>query len=185
MFSIYELYCMNGMKVPFTIRRSTWGNLTITVDHVENFHYSARDWRCDAYTKSEDYSDLSYGTVYRNGVYMRVIGCGGNYCWQFVDQVHNPELIKPYREYNRPKSDKGITVQKAGKDYICRFCNSVIPKGVQYEKYTVRHARKLGSIKEVFCIGCRDKLREKHFGKPFSEIKFKELLDAWDDGILV
>lgn len=185
MYSIYQLFCMNGMKTPFTIKRSTWGSLTITVDHVENFHYSAGDWRCDSYTKSESYTDLSYGTKNCNGVEMRVIGCGGNYSWQFTDQFHDEELIKPYREYNTPKSSKGLTVQKAGKSYTCKFCSSPIPKGVQYEKYAVRYAGKLGAIKEVFCLGCRDKLREKHFGKPAGDIKYTEVQDAWNKGILV
>ncbi|MED6316587.1 MAG: hypothetical protein VYA60_05025 [Pseudomonadota bacterium] len=185
MYSIYQLYCMNGMKTPFTIKQTRWGNLEITVDHVDNFHYSAGGWRCDAYTKSEDYMSSSYGTANRADVKMKVIGGGGSYKWQFVDQPHNEELIKPYREYDRPKSVKGVTVQKAGKKYICGFCKSDIPKGDQYERYNVRHARKLGAIKEVFCVGCRDKLREKHFGKPANEIKYGEILDAWDNGILV
>lgn len=185
MYSIYQLFCMNGMKTPFTIKRSTWGCLTITIDYVDNFHYSAGDWRCDSYTVSEDYTDLSYGTKNCNGVDMRVVGCGGNYSWQFANQFHNEELIKPYREYNRPKSDKGITLQKAGKNYTCRFCSSLIPKGDRYEKYTVRYAGKLGSIKEVFCLGCRDKLREKNFGKPASDVKYTEIQDAWNKGILV
>ena len=185
MYSIYQLFCMNGMKTPFTIKRATWGNLTITVDHVKNFHYSAGDWRCDAYTQSENYKNFSYGTEDCGGVEMRVIGCGGNYCWQFVDQIHNEELIKPYREYNRPKPNKGVTLQKAGKEYTCRFCCNLIPKGEVYEKYAVRYAGKIGPIKEVFCVGCRDKLREQHFGKPAADIRYTEIQDAWNKGVLV
>lgn len=98
---------------------------------------------------------------------------------------HNEALIKPYREHHRPKSDKGLTIQKANKFYTCNFCKAMIIKGIQYEKYTMRDAGRLGAIKATFCIGCRDKLREHYFGKSASEIKYRELLEAWDHGILV
>lgn len=185
MYSIYQLYCMNGMKTPFEIKRRTWGNMTITVDHVDNFHYSAGDWRCDAYTGSEHYEDWSYGTVTRDGKEMRVIGCGGNYSWTFASKKHDESLIRPYREYDRPKSEKGLTVLKAGKNYVCRHCRSPINRGEPYERYAVRHAGKLGQINEVFCVGCRDKLREAHFDKPAGEVKFSEIMDAWKGGVLV
>lgn len=180
MFSIYQLYCMNNMKLPFKIKRSTWGNTNITVDRVDNFHFSAKDWRCDAYTLSSDYdAPLDEKT----GV--KLISCGGNYSWSFTEKDHDPDLIKPYREYNRPKSEKGLTVQNAGKTYSCRHCKRTIEKGTSYEKYSVRSAGKLGAIKEAFCIGCRDKLREVHFGKRAEEVNFSEILAAWGKGVLV
>jgi RNase P subunit RPR2 len=185
MYSIYQLYCMNEMKTPFLIKRNTWGNMTVTVDLVDNFHFSAKDWRCDAYTKDEMYTDFGYGTSIRGNDVFKLIGCGGNYSWLFANKSHDENLIRPYRESTKPKSQNGLTIQKAGKNYTCKYCNASIIKGNAYEKYQVRNAGKLGAIKEIFCVGCRDKLREFHFQKPASEIKFAEILIAWNNGVLV
>lgn len=185
MYSIYQLFCMNEMKTPFLIKRNTWGNMTISVDLVENFHYSAKDWRCDAYTLDEKYTDYGYGSINRGDKTYKVIGCGGNYSWQFVDKEHDENLIRPYRESSKPKSVNGLTIQSAGKAYSCKHCQSLISQGTPYERYRVTQAGKLGQINEVFCIGCRDKLRQIYFNKPANEIKFADLLDAWNKSILV
>lgn len=98
MYSIYQLYSMNGMKTPFEIRRGTWGGLTITVDLVDNFRFSGGDWRCDAFTKSDDYYSDRYGVAIRDDIVMSVIGCANNYSWCFVDMEHDEDLIFPPAE---------------------------------------------------------------------------------------
>ena len=171
---------MNGEKLPFDIVRFSWVNLKISVDKIDNIRFSAGAWYCDAYTLSEEYKDFGYGQV---GDY-KVIGCAGNYSWAFADET------KEYNEALLPKVEKknnnGLYYQKAGKAYKCYYCKSPIAKGQEYEKYSVRRVGKNGmQIQEVFCVGHRDEMREKYFGKPVAMISFKELVEVWDKGEVI
>ncbi len=182
MYSIYQLYCMNNKKLHFKVRRNTWGNLTVTVDRIENIHYSAKDWRCDSYTTDSSYDNFGYGEEIINDETFKTIGCGGNYSWSFAEDIeYNKELLpKP-----KDPSIKGLKTQKAGKAYKCYHCKKEISKGQSYERYSMRSAGKFGPINEVFCLGHRDKMREKYFDKPIDDIKYSELIDVWNNGILI
>ncbi len=180
MYNVYQLFLMNGKKIPFDIKRSTWGNFSITVDKVENIKFSAGAWYCDAFTLSENYEDLGYGKV---GKYKK-IGCSGCYQWLFTDnkKEYNERLLPQAKQ----KHDRGLTYQKAGKSYKCFYCSREIHKGEQYERYSMRRAGKNNMpINEVFCLGHRDEMREKIFQKPLHEIKYIELLEKWDKEIIV
>ncbi|GAB3533094.1 hypothetical protein GCM10027443_17890 [Pontibacter brevis] len=180
MYNIYQLYLMNEKQLPFEIVRFSWGNLKITLDKIDNIRFSAGAWYCDAYTLSEDYKDFGYGKV---GDY-KEIGCAGNYSWSYADETkeYNEDLLPKVEK----RHDRGLAFQKAGKDYECYHCKKLIPKGQEYERYSVRSAGKKGMpIKEVFCIGHRDEMREKFFGKPADLIEFKELIEVWDKGKVI
>lgn len=171
---------MNHKQLPFNIVRSSWGNLVISVDKIDNIRYSARSWYCDAFTLSPGYKDMVYGTV---GDY-KVIGCAGCYQWLFADAGKEyDESLLPQVE---KKSNRGLTIQKAGKNYVCFYCKKEIPKGSENERYSMRSAGETNmSINEVFCVGHRDEMREKYFNKPIDQITFSELIEVWDKGIII
>jgi hypothetical protein len=180
MYSIYQLYLMNQKKLPFEIKRYSWGNLFITVDKIDNIRYSASSWYCDAYTLSEQYNDSGYGSV--DGY--KVIGCAGCYQWEFADadKEYNPELLTVAKQHHK----NGLVYKKAAKDYICYYCKKEISKGTNYERYSVKSAgNKAFPINEVFCLGHRDEMREIYFNKPIGKIKFQELIDTWNKGIVI
>lgn len=171
---------MNDKQLPFSISRATWGNLSITVDKIDNIRFSAKAWYCDAYTLTEDYQDIGYGKV---GDY-KIIGCAGNYQWRFTnpEKLYNEELLPKVQKHH----DRGLTFHKAGKSYKCRHCGKIIQKGDQYERYRMRAAGDKGiPINEIFCLGHRDEMREKYFKKPVDQIKFQELIDTWNKGIII
>lgn len=173
---------MNNKILPFKVRRNTWGNMHVTVDRIENIHYSAKDWRCNAFTTSTSYDNYGYGEELIDGVSCKVIGCGGNYSWKFFDDIGYDESLLP-----QPKnpSIKGLKTQKAGKKYTCYHCKNIINRGDMYERYTMRSAGNVGAINEVFCIGHRTELREKYFERSADDVSFNELNDAWKKGVLV
>lgn len=180
MFNIYQLYLMNEKKLPFEVKRGSWGNLVISVDKIENIRFSASAWYCDAFTLSESYKDTGYGSV---GEY-KIIGCAGSYQWGYADpeKEYRPEKLPVVKQHHK----NGLTYQKAGKEYNCFFCGGTIHKGFEYEKYSMRNAG--GSdltFSVVFCFGHRDQMREKVFGKPIDKIKFPELIDKWGQGIII
>jgi hypothetical protein len=181
MYNIYQLFLMNHKQLPFNIARSSWGNLIISVDKIDNIRYSAKSWYCDAFTLSETYKDMGYGSA---GDY-KVIGCAGCYQWLFADdEKEYDESLLP--EKAEKKSIRGLSIQRAGKDYICYYCKKVISKGSEYERYSMRSAGETNMpINEVFCVGHRDEMREKHFSKPIDQINFSELLEAWNEGIII
>ena len=171
---------MKEKKLPFQVKRATWGNLTISVDRIDNIRYSAKAWYCDAYTLSPDYADQGYGSI---GDY-KMIGCAGCYQWAFADpeKVYNEDLLPKVAKQH----DRGLKFQKAGKDYNCYHCGKQIIKGEQYERYTMRAAGKKNiPINEVFCIGHRDEMREQYFKKPIDKIKFTDLMEVWDKGVII
>ncbi|MFT5298507.1 MAG: hypothetical protein ACI9YH_004555 [Colwellia sp.] len=182
MFSIYQLYCMNNQKLNFRVKRNTWGNLAVTIDRIDNIIYSANDWRCDSYTKNQSYENYGYGEIIVNNEVFRTIGCGGNYSWLFAEDIEYDEKL-----LRKPKdpSVKGLKTQKARKEYKCYHCKEIISKGQLYERYEMRSAGKFGPINEVFCIGHRDKMREEYFDKSSENIKYQQLIDTWNDGILI
>lgn len=173
---------MNDMKTPFEIRRESWGSMTVTVTKCDDFRYSGGAWRCDAYTTDYHYGD--FGKT-QNSNREKEIKCGGCFQWEFVAKDHDESLIRPYRMPKKEKAVRGITVQKAAKEYVCRNCGEKIKKGDKYEKYSVRNAYAVGDILAHFHVGGRDKLREKYFCKPAEEIRFNEVEQAWKDGFLV
>ncbi len=180
MYNIYQLFIMNGKTLPFKVKRNTWGNFSITVDKIENIRFSAKAWYCDAYTLSENYDDLGYGS---DGKF-KIIGCAGSYQWQFLDsdKGYNEELLSQVEK----KHDRGLTYQKAGKNYKCFYCNKEIQKGEKYERYRMRSAGKDNMlINEMFCVGHRDEMREKVFQKSIDDIKYSELMSKWDKGIII
>lgn len=171
---------MNQKKLPFEIKRSSWGNLIITVDKIDNIRFSANAWYCDAFTLSEQYNDSSYGSV---GAY-KVIGCSGCYQWGFADieKEYNLELLPVVKQHHK----NGLVYKKAAKNYICYFCKKVISKGTDYERYSVKSAGNKGfPINEVFCLGHRDEMREVYFNKPIDKIKFQEIIDTWNEGTII
>jgi len=180
MYNVYQLFKMNNEQLPFKIKRGSWGSFSVTVEKIDNVRFSGGSWYCDAYTKDEAYQDLGYGTV---GDY-KVIGNAGSYQWAFSEEgkFHDENLIpQPKKQH-----DRGLKVQKAGKEYTCYHCKKPISKGQEYERYSMKSAGfENMTINEVFCVGHRDKMREEHFDKPVDEIQFKELIVEWNRGIVI
>jgi hypothetical protein len=172
---------MNHKVLPFTVSKTTWGNLTITVDKIDNIRKSRGSWYCDAYTLSEKYDERRYGTKGEH----KIIGTSGNYSWNFEEEKEydtsllpneNNQSVKPKSTYKKPKSVKGLTQQKAAKTYKCFCCGKTIKKGSIYERYKMSNP----FINEVFIVGHRDKMREKFFNKKNEDITFQELQIEWD-----
>jgi hypothetical protein len=171
---------MNEKKLPFEISRRSWGNFSIKVDKIENIRYSSKAWYCDAFTLSEEYDDKSYGKI---GDY-KIIGCAGCYQWRFTDneKIYNENLLPELKKHH----DRGLKYQKAGKEYKCFYCKKKISKGNEYERYSMRSAgEKNLLINEIFCLGHRDEMREVFFKKSIDKIKFQELIDTWNKGIII
>lgn len=180
-YNIYQLFEMNHKELPFMIKNRRWGNLTISVDKIENIRFSGGGYYCDAYTLSEDYRPF-YGTYGTNENFKK-IGNAGTGSWYFAEygKLHDEELITR----SKKKHKKGLLYRKAKKNWVCFFCQKIIEEGQNYERYSVRNANKVGNINEPFCIGHRDKMRENYFKKSIDEISFKEIMECWRKGILM
>ena len=171
---------MNEKKIPFKISRGNWGNLSISVDRIENIRYSSKSWYCDAFTLSEEYKDYGYGKL---GDF-KVIGCAGCYQFKFSDdeKLYREEFLPEIKKHH----EKGLKYQKAGKDYNCFYCKKLISKGTEYEKYGMRSAGENNMmINENYCLGHRDEMREIYFKKSMDKISFQELIETWNKGIII
>lgn len=84
MDNICQLYFKNKKILPFKVRRESWGELTITVDRIENIQKTKNGWFCEAYTLSSEY-EARNGIIKIHDEEYKRISCDGCYQWEIVD----------------------------------------------------------------------------------------------------